>query len=89
MRGSIVVGRIVTKKSVTAKTQTNIGGYTNEKRSPHVDLFSKMSLHVVQVGDLNSGAGPDHAIRPLARGKAKSIHVQAGLETLAIPSKWW
>jgi hypothetical protein len=34
--------RIVTKKSATAKTQMNIGGYTGEKRSPNIDLFSQM-----------------------------------------------
>jgi hypothetical protein len=34
--------RIVTKKSATAKAQMNIGGYTGEKRSPNIDLFSQM-----------------------------------------------
>ena len=66
MRGLFVMRRIVTKKSVTAKTQMNIGGYTGEKRSPSIDLFSQMILHVVQVVNLNSGTGPDQAIRPLA-----------------------
>jgi hypothetical protein len=36
--------RIVTKNSATAKTQMNIGGYTGEKRSPSIDLFSQMIL---------------------------------------------
>jgi hypothetical protein len=36
--------RIVTKKSATAKTQMNIGGYTGEKRTPSVDLLSQMIL---------------------------------------------
>jgi hypothetical protein len=36
--------RIVTKKSATAKTQMDIGGYTGEKRSPSIDLFSQMIL---------------------------------------------
>jgi hypothetical protein len=36
--------RIVTKKSATAKTQMNIGGYIGEKRTPSVDLFSQMIL---------------------------------------------
>ena len=58
--------RIVTKKSATAKTQMNIGGYTGETWSPNIDLFSQMILHVVQVVNLNSGTGPDHSIRPLA-----------------------
>jgi hypothetical protein len=26
----------------------SIGGYTSEKRSPNIDLFSQMILHVVQ-----------------------------------------
>jgi hypothetical protein len=34
--------RIVTKKSATAKTPMNIGGYTGEKRSPSIDLSSQM-----------------------------------------------
>jgi hypothetical protein len=36
--------RIVTKKSATTKIQMNIGGYTGEKRSPNIDLFSQMIL---------------------------------------------
>jgi len=36
--------RIVTKKSATAKTQMNIGGYTGETWSPNIDLFSQMML---------------------------------------------
>ena len=63
LRGLFVAKRIVTKKSATAKTQMNIGGYTGEKRSPSIDLFSQMILHVVQVVNLNSGTGPDHAKR--------------------------
>jgi hypothetical protein len=55
--------RIVTKKSATAKTQMNIGGYTGEKLGPRIDLFSQMILRVVQVVNLNSGTGPDHAKR--------------------------
>jgi hypothetical protein len=58
--------RIVTKKRATAKTQMNVGGYTGEKQSPSIDPFSQMILHVVQVVNLNSGTGSDHAIRPLA-----------------------
>ena len=40
LRGLFVAKRIVTKKSATAKTQMNIGGYTGEKRSPSIHLFS-------------------------------------------------
>jgi hypothetical protein len=36
--------RIVTKKSATAKTQMNIGGYTGENRSPSLVLFPQMIL---------------------------------------------
>jgi hypothetical protein len=39
--------RIVTKKGATAKTQMNIGGYTGEKRSSNIDLFSQMILAAV------------------------------------------
>jgi len=47
LRGLFVMRRIVTKKSATAKTQMNIGGYTGEKRTPSVDLLSQM---IVEAG---------------------------------------